>query len=648
MSNPLNLPNEFLDHYAAALRMEPDSRAIDLQNGIAVKIGDPLWYLCRQWQISEFEGEDAGSPIDVDLVYNLRSLRSFKLRNDDGKIISDSESQSIESQPLEKLIEQEWLKIDWKVSAQIGQEFEKQIYANIADQALALEYVEKFRIEIPFRFPNEKQKRNADENTRKFVSFMNGRVVNGTTILSGLNFDDNSLTLMPLLSDELLQILPEDKLSLIAKHLVKWCNAMNIKKNSESSKSWRNEQLDYHFRIDAGEDNDIEEKTLLAPEYRSGNLDWFTFNAYPDLSVSDKWLEYTSKNLLPTPINIMGISRRWWEFEDANIDFGHIETGKLDIAKALLMGYAMVYGDDWFSIPLSVPVSNLAKINSLIVSDVFGQTESIKPINCGDSQDPMQKFKLFTLTPVETTSESSESDRPVLFVPPVLRQIQESNPLEEVRFLKDEWSNMFWCIENTVLNGIGKPVDGKKAQLQRFESENVKDIEELLSNIEVLKTQRSEADPETTEYYEITKQLEYKLLELKQLSPEVVIKESSHSIYQLATKVPGNWIPFKNFDASVIFGDGSNTPLIRLRRAQMLKNTFNDDPESIQAMTQLLKLSDNPLLWLEENVIPRSGLRISLTNQRTRWIDGQTYVWKGRKIFTGRGEGQSGLNFDKV
>jgi hypothetical protein len=44
--------------------------------------------------------------------------------------------------------------------------------------------------------------------------------------------------------------------------------------------------------------------------------------------------------------------------------------------------------------------------------------------------------------------------------------------------------------------------------------------------------------------------------------------------------------------------------------------------------------------------VPRAGLRMQLTAQRVRWVDGKTYVWLGRKVLTGQGEGSSGLSFD--
>src|SRR3954451_25028970 len=49
-------------------RLEPQSAAGDPRPGIEARLHDPLWLLGRQWQLGEFEGEDAGTPITVRAV----------------------------------------------------------------------------------------------------------------------------------------------------------------------------------------------------------------------------------------------------------------------------------------------------------------------------------------------------------------------------------------------------------------------------------------------------------------------------------------------------------------------------------------------------------------------------------------------------
>ena len=44
-------------------RLEPQTAADDIATGFAARVHDPLWLLARQWQVGEFQGEDAGTPI---------------------------------------------------------------------------------------------------------------------------------------------------------------------------------------------------------------------------------------------------------------------------------------------------------------------------------------------------------------------------------------------------------------------------------------------------------------------------------------------------------------------------------------------------------------------------------------------------------
>ena len=51
-------------------RLEPQSKSGDPRPGIEARVHDPLWLLGRQWQLGEFEGEDAGTPLTVRVVTN--------------------------------------------------------------------------------------------------------------------------------------------------------------------------------------------------------------------------------------------------------------------------------------------------------------------------------------------------------------------------------------------------------------------------------------------------------------------------------------------------------------------------------------------------------------------------------------------------
>jgi hypothetical protein len=46
--------------------------------------------------------------------------------------------------------------------------------------------------------------------------------------------------------------------------------------------------------------------------------------------------------------------------------------------------------------------------------------------------------------------------------------------------------------------------------------------------------------------------------------------------------------------------------------------------------------------------VPRAGVRVMQAYQRTRWTDGRVFVWLGARKGVGRGEGSSGLTFDRL
>ena len=55
-------------------RLLTDTHRPDLQAGLEARVYDPLWLLARQWQMGEFHGEDAGSPVLVTVESDTFSI----------------------------------------------------------------------------------------------------------------------------------------------------------------------------------------------------------------------------------------------------------------------------------------------------------------------------------------------------------------------------------------------------------------------------------------------------------------------------------------------------------------------------------------------------------------------------------------------
>ena len=51
---------------------------------------------------------------------------------------------------------------------------------------------------------------------------------------------------------------------------------------------------------------------------------------------------------------------------------------------------------------------------------------------------------------------------------------------------------------------------------------------------------------------------------------------------------------------------------------------------------------------IEEEEIPRSGLRVTRVPVVARWLGGATLRWTGRRKRSGKGEGSSNMRFDQA
>ena len=114
------------------------------------------------------------------------------------------------------------------------------------------------------------------------------------------------------------------------------------------------------------------------------------------------------------------------------------------------------------------------------------------------------------------------------------------------------------------------------------------------------------------------------------------------------TAVPENWIPFIPVHIE------NDVREIQLRRAALLRTIEGDTdpPKRVEPRTQLLRqgldLSVPVGYDLHEEEVPRAGVRVTQSFQRTRWYGGQVFIWLGARKETGRGERSSGLAFDQI
>lgn len=616
--------------FAAWMRIEPRCRANETAGGVEARTGDALWFLSRQWQFGEFMGDDAASPISVRLEHSAQSVQSVRLGN---ARKTEPVGGDGAGAPLEMLVERERSRLDWRTRVQIGQKLERLAQEHLGPQAPAL--IEALREAYPVAVPAGDELETIDRATQRLIRFMSGRVVDGGALLLAVQQESLAAVLAANGVNAALQ-------DALITELLDWYGKLCSQPGTIRPKAWDSHKLDYHFRVNAaasGDADTAEQTQLVASDYRNGDLDWFAFAH--DGPVRGEWDPQPTIEIPPTRIEISGTNNRWWAFEEATTDFGDLDVSKTDLAKLLLMDFALVHGDDWFSVPVPVRIGSLSTIDRLTVTNVFGETVNVPPAR-KLSNDPLQRWEMYSLTLDRDTGSTTPQD--ILYIPQVAGFREESKPVEEVRFMRDEGANMVWAMETTVLNGMGDPIDGGEAQRERVERRYETEIRGLAERIEVLDQQLagtlSDEDRATVQAERDAKQARIERLARGPTARPPPVQDAIPR-YRLASTVPENWFPFVPVQCGT-----PGEPCVRLRIAQMLRNLDDEEPTDIPAMSQLLE--HDPLLWVDEETVLRAGLRVLHTKQRIRWVDGKTYVWLGRKVLTGRGEGASGLRFDTV
>lgn len=551
-----NTPDWFNEGFLSWIRLEPRSRTVDFEQGLMAKTADPLWMLARQWQSGEFRGENCGSPLKVEVCCESSQVQlSF--------------SNSPIPPPMETIVEAEPMPLTWRNRIRAGQMFE-QLASIILETDEADELITIMRIKYPITNDDTSE----DKETQRLLRFMYGRGIDGKELLE---LPDS--TFQDIVNEAGFHI-DVGRYTALKNSFLEWQKCVCFVPETSPDKFWREKNLDYQF--EATVKNGMK---LSAPSYRSGDSDWYT---------CDRNAEFTATELNPKPmictptrVGFGGMPHhRWWTFENAKVHFGNIDVATSDIARLMLMEFALVYGNDWMMVPLEVETSTVTRVSKLVVWDVFNDKTTISPVGVS-GVDPTRRFGLFNLSKSDDTSTPLSDS--VLFYPATVNHNEEI-VLEEVRFVHDEGANMIWAVEHKVLDGFGNSRDA------------------------------------------------FELYGLENLRESIKINELP--LYSLASNVPSNWIPYVPVNTG---GDNRN---ILLRRAQMLPT--HDASAVKDTAPRSLILKDGKLLWLNEEAILRAGLKLRTTVQRIRWTDGKTYVWYGKSIKTGPGEGNSSLKFDFV
>ena len=365
----------------------------------------------------------------------------------------------------------------------------------------------------------------------------------------------------------------------------------------------RSKKLQHQFKV-ISDDGSFE---INAPDYNSGKLDWYSFDQY-NISVLNE-REFSTEFLTPINLTFPAMpKKRLFSFENNRVDLGNMDINPDDLIRVMMIDFSLFSGSDWYLIPLEMELGDAVWIKQAVVKDVFGVCTTIKngpsaQGMIGPSLSEHQQNGRYTGLDIWDVFKIRDRNIPAneynelqdfFYLVPSIVNTRESQTLEEVVFIRDEFSNMIWGIEKKVRNDLGKPVNGYDFHLEKNGSF------------------------------------------LPRKGP-AILSENQEELpaFKLASTVPYNWIPYKI--------KSLNTPGL-LSQAYMVR--YDENGDSIYDLKPIAYLTAEDLPEIREEAVPRSGIRVCITRQRVRNWNGRTFVWQGRKILPGRGEGDSGLRFD--
>jgi hypothetical protein len=244
-------------------------------------------------------------------------------------------------------------------------------------------------------------------------------------------------------------------------------------------------------------------------------------------------------------------------------------------------------------------VGAISDVRGLVVTSTFGDRTWIEPSARGQQHD-WRDWRMFAVT----LSGADAKDAEGLLLPNAAAKIHDGPPLEEVLLIRDELSNLVWGIERTLAlpHGEGKPGAEASAEMLAYQ---------------------------------------------RRWFPEApLVAWQADRRYELMNSAPEHWIPFVPAQIP------GQSRAVRLQRAVMLRTLEGDPlgPQKVRPRTSLLRhgIDAGQPYFLFEEEVTRAGVRVTRRFRRTRARNGRVITWFATVKQTGRGEGSSGLAFDRM
>lgn len=428
-------------------RLEPQSISGDPRPGVEARVHDPLWLMGRQWQLGEFEGEDAGTPLTVRVVTRTVAVDRWAPGAGDTGLAFGRDQRDL----LEPLVEGEPAS-ERGPGLRARAEAATALLAALDDAGLGgrrADFVDACPLDVSPDVDPDGDHATLDPKWTRLVRLLDGRGLADAEVICQA-FEGAGSGLPPWL-----RAADATEAATLLDVFVTWqaWYRSEVSPLIGGADAWVGDRLEYRFRIAAGD------TVLEAPSHGGGDIDWHSFDAARADAPLAEPLEAPAAQaderrihaLLATPLRYPGMpADRLWEMEDAQVNLGLVEAEPWDLARLLVAEFALTYGNDWLVVPLDVPFGSLTTIESLTYTTTFGERFVVRPTA---AVSPDARWRMFTITGADGAALDG------LLVPPGAVAVEDGPPIEEVLFMRDEMANMAWAVERSVQGASGAARD---------------------------------------------------------------------------------------------------------------------------------------------------------------------------------------------
>jgi hypothetical protein len=428
-------------------RLEASARDQTLTAALAGRVADPLWMLARQWQTGELSGTDGGRPVTARIATETATLAVRRSGQNGGAGVPYDPGR----ETLEALTEPQPGAPAGAWRAAAGGRRLLQILATAAMAAHA--------DALRQRWPLDSTADAGNPTGARTLALLATGLADGAALAADVRaaFGADGTGPWPTNSPDFAGDEPAMRAAILA-YLAWWEAATPAGTDS----AWVPERLRYALDVAT---TDATPTVLHAGDHRGGALDWTAFDAVPGGTLTGTAVAATSavRTVLPAPVTFKGApASRWWEIEDGAVALARVDAAADELAKLLFLEFTLVYGNDFFLVPLPLPIGSLTELTSLVVTDGFGARTLVR--SADDVDGAGASWRLWaTANQAPDGSPGSAGFLAARLLAPATGPVLDGAPVEDVRLLRDDQSALAWAVERRVPGTLGRGLDRDSA-----------------------------------------------------------------------------------------------------------------------------------------------------------------------------------------